>query len=88
MSERDDAWRRARRAAAKRHHPDRGGDAEALHEALAAVDRDFGRSSRPSRPPRPVVVVRSRRRRMARWAARLARRAAARRPGATRWIDL
>ncbi|WP_030483245.1 hypothetical protein [Nocardioides aequoreus] len=86
MTDRDDAWRRARRAAAKRHHPDRGGDPAALHDALTAVDREFGRSARPARPV--LVVRRSRRGRVRRWATRLARRAAARRPGATRWIDL
>lgn len=33
------AHRTARRAAAKQHHPDRGGSAEALDAALRAVDR-------------------------------------------------
>jgi hypothetical protein len=41
--------RRARRDAVRRHHPDVGGSAEALIEALAAFDRGV---------PRPVIRIR------------------------------
>ncbi len=48
-------WRAARREAARRHHPDLGGDAEALQRALHEVDARFGVVEAG---PRPVVVVR------------------------------
>ncbi|GAB4064117.1 hypothetical protein GCM10028777_09390 [Angustibacter speluncae] len=35
-------WNAERRAAARRHHPDRGGSTEALLEAYAQVDARFG----------------------------------------------
>lgn len=35
-------WSAERRAAARRHHPDRGGSTEALLEAYAQVDARFG----------------------------------------------
>lgn len=52
-----------RRAAIKQHHPDRGGSAEALDAALAAVDRRHSRAPdiTPNRPRRrhesPVTRV-------------------------------
>jgi hypothetical protein len=52
------AWRRDRRAAVRRHHPDVGGDPVALQEALAEVDRRHGRGPVGAPRPRPVVVVR------------------------------
>ncbi|GAB3249129.1 hypothetical protein GCM10027425_06010 [Alteromonas gracilis] len=50
-------WRAARREAARRHHPDLGGDAEALQRALGEVDARFGVSA--PRPARIVVVRRT-----------------------------
>lgn len=41
----DRAYREARRAAARAHHPDAGGDAQALIDALRAVDARYARSS-------------------------------------------
>ncbi len=35
-------WRRARARAARRHHPDMGGDVETYLDALLAVDAQFG----------------------------------------------
>ncbi|MCH1865462.1 hypothetical protein [Nocardioides sp. CFH 31398] len=62
MSETPDerAWRRDRRAAVRRHHPDVGGDPVALQAALAEVDRRHGRgaASTSTAAPRRVVVVR------------------------------
>lgn len=51
-------WRAARREAARRHHPDLGGSAEALQRALHEVDARFGVADAP--PPRVVVVRRTR----------------------------
>lgn len=67
------AYRAARRRAARQHHPDVGGTADAYLEALAEVDRRFGRApdGRPLGPD--VVVVTSRRRRALRVALRGAR---------------
>lgn len=53
------AWRRDRRAAVRRHHPDVGGDPEALQAALAEVDRRHGRGATPAAPRRVIVVRRS-----------------------------
>ncbi|TXI55680.1 hypothetical protein [Mycolicibacterium mageritense] len=60
--------RRARRAAVRRHHPDVGGSAEALIEALAAFDRGTPRSA-----------IRIRRTRRGRLAAYLSKRRRTRR---------
>ena len=84
------AWRSARRDAARRHHPDLGGDADALVRALAEVDRRFGRvtGAADTTPHPPYVVRRTRRNRLRRWVTKAGGRAAARRPGAPTWIDL
>lgn len=42
--EHDKEWRKARRQALRRNHPDVGGSAEAMAEALAEVDRRFGKN--------------------------------------------
>ncbi|GAB3996518.1 hypothetical protein [Nocardioides marmoraquaticus] len=73
-----DPWRSARRAAALRHHPDRGGDAAALQAALAEVDRRFGRTALAPTPRGPHVVPTPRGRLAAR-ARRLRRRLSRRR---------
>lgn len=67
------AWRAARRRAARSHHPDVGGSAEAYLAALADVDARFGRlpTGRPAGPE--VVVTTSVRRRALRVALRGAR---------------
>jgi len=54
-------WQSARRAVARRHHPDVGGDVEAYLAALAEVDTRFGRG--PTRAAVPIIVRRSRLRR-------------------------
>ncbi|MGX7730563.1 hypothetical protein ACWPOB_15015 [Rhodococcus sp. 2H158] len=64
MSETERERRRARRTAAKRLHPDVGGDAEALATALEAIDRAFAvpdSESAPVSEPPPAVVVQGRR---------------------------
>lgn len=86
-------WNRARARAARRHHPDLGGDVDTYLDALRVVDAKFGVGT----APRAVVVRRDRssRARLARALLR-ARRGARRvmahvprrfRPGAT-YIDL
>ena len=77
-----------RRAAIKQHHPDRGGSAEALDAALAAVDRRHAGEPdvTPNRPRRrresPMTrVLRLTTRRVRRLLPRSAR-------GSRRYIDL
>lgn len=53
----DAAWRAARRRAARAHHPDRGGDAQAYLAALAEVDERFGRGTAPGPRRRQDVDV-------------------------------
>lgn len=50
-------WRRERREALRRHHPDRGGDATEMQRELDRVDRRFGAGPGPSVPSGPAVVV-------------------------------
>lgn len=40
--ERQEQWRRARRAVARRHHPDVGGSLEAFVEQMRLVDQTYG----------------------------------------------
>lgn len=54
-------WQSARRAVARRHHPDVGGDVEVYLAALAEVDTRFGRGT--ARAVVPIVVRHSRLRR-------------------------
>ena len=54
-------WQSARRAVARRHHPDVGGDVEVYLAALAEVDARFGRGPAPAVVP--IVVRHSRLRR-------------------------
>jgi hypothetical protein len=90
-------WRRARRAVARRHHPDRGGDSATYLAELAEVDRRFGVGLADAPPPCPSVrgprvPRRSPRRRLARTVRRVTRGVRARlprwAPGARHWIDL
>lgn len=82
------AWRSARRAAARQHHPDVGGDPGALDAALAEVDRRFGRVPGPAEAG-PTVTVRSTRgHRLRRRVARTVARLRTLRPGASRRIDI
>ena len=88
------AWQAARRAAARRHHPDLGGDTDSYLAALAEVDRQFDPapvSAVPSSPGRWVQVRRAvnRQRRRSRTRVRELRQKLPRRmPGAKRYIDL
>ncbi len=91
-------WRAARRAVARAHHPDVGGEAETLQRELAAVDRRFAdrpadpsdgltRSAPPAWQPTGRLVRRSRRtlrRRVRALRARLPRGW----PGSRRYFDL
>lgn len=78
----------ARRAVARRFHPDLGGDPADLVAALAAVDTVFAHSSRAASSDRPVTVLVRRRRPMTIWMYRLGTqiRHAAGRP--RRYIDI
>ncbi|MEJ5945936.1 hypothetical protein WDZ17_11595 [Pseudokineococcus basanitobsidens] len=76
------AWRAARRRAARRHHPDLGGSADAYLAALAEVDAAHGRGPGGAGrggtgwggpAPGPVVVTTSLRRRALRVTLRGAR---------------
>lgn len=68
-------WRRARARAARRYHPDLGGEVDTYLDALRVVDATFGVGTLPA--PRAVVVGRDRSSR-----ARLARVLAGARRGA------
>lgn len=51
------AWKRARRAAIRRFHPDRGGSASDLMRALAEIDEAWGMGTHSGREPDPEVTV-------------------------------
>ncbi|MBY6367441.1 hypothetical protein [Rhodococcoides corynebacterioides] len=82
------AYREARRAAVRAHHPDAGGDADRLMRALRDVDRRFGIVDRevagPRSTPVDVVVVTTARRR----ALRLVRRAGRALPRRRAYVDI
>jgi hypothetical protein len=94
----DEEWRRARRAVARRYHPDVGGDPEVYQREMRAVDSRFGGNKptagrSPSRRSgaRLALVQRVvwRARRGARLRVRSLRAALpARWPGSRRFIDL
>ena len=79
-SARETARRYARREAARRHHPDRGGTVQEYLDAVAAVDAHFAGD--------PVIVRRRALARAARRLRRLLRRWGRRLPGAPRYLDL
>jgi hypothetical protein len=56
-TERLQAWRRDRRAAIRRFHPDRGGTAEELARALAEVDACYELTMEPTPAGDEGVVV-------------------------------
>jgi hypothetical protein len=65
------AWQRERRAAARRHHPDRGGTTRDYLAALDNIDRRFGRRhGRSVRIGDVPILVRTRR---GRWRGALRR---------------
>ncbi|MDQ1178707.1 hypothetical protein [Rhodococcus sp. SORGH_AS_0301] len=76
----DPAYREARRAAARAHHPDAGGDAESLIRALRDIDAKFSRGTVATQ----VVVGVSRRRLAVRRLSRVRRLLPARRT----YVDL
>ncbi|MGN7132813.1 hypothetical protein ACTHQY_06000 [Rhodococcoides corynebacterioides] len=80
------AYRDARRAAVRAHHPDAGGDADDLMRVLADIDRRFGIGVERTRPARPVdvVVVTSTPRRV----LRLVRRAGRALPRRRTYVDI
>jgi len=55
------AWQRARRAVARRHHPDLGGDLATYLRLLAEVDRRHGFTHRAGSRPAHVTLDRRRR---------------------------
>ena len=61
VSGRDDgAWRAARRAVARAHHPDLGGDVAVYLRELAAVDAAHGRDADGRPLPARTVVMQGR----------------------------
>lgn len=85
------AWQGARRAAARRHHPDLGGDTDTYLAALAEVDRRFAAAPTTSPSGRWVRIRRAmnRQRRRSRTRVRAVRARLPRgMPGARRYIDL
>ncbi|MFC7959020.1 hypothetical protein [Rhodococcoides kroppenstedtii] len=80
------AYRDARRAAVREHHPDAGGDADVLMRVLADIDRRFGVGGERPRSARPVdvVVVTSTPRRV----LRLVRRAGKALPRRRTYVDI
>ena len=54
---RDREWAAARRAAARAHHPDVGGDPDAFVAALTAIDAAYGHVREPGDPRVAVIVV-------------------------------
>ncbi|MFC5382679.1 hypothetical protein [Aquipuribacter nitratireducens] len=85
------SWRAERRAVARTHHPDRGGDVDAYLAALAEVDARHGRLTTAGPPPgrprarRGTGALRRRARRGVRRARSLLPRGV---PGARRWASL
>ncbi|MCK0517426.1 hypothetical protein [Williamsia sp. DF01-3] len=73
----------ARRAAARRSHPDRGGDPAELIAAFADIDTLLG-PSRAARPASTVTVFHRRRRPLRRWIHRTRLRSRRRR----RYVDI